>query len=250
LTDIQAKKRPLVRRLKDRYNRELFLPTAIGILLNPFYIVRKGLASHIRARAQILSGDILDFGCGSKPYESLFQHAKSYVGCDVHISGHDHRGSRIDYYYDGSRLPFSDSQFDCVVSFETFEHVFNLPEILAEIFRVTKPGGVLLASVPFAWGEHEAPFDFGRYTSFGIKSIFERCGYRVEQLDKSTTFFLALVQLFIAYLYGHCSSRRWILLTMQIFLFFPITAIGLLANLILPKDDHYYCNVIVVARKF
>ena len=54
-------------------------------------------------------------------------------------------------------MPFSDGRFDSVVSFEVLEHVFNLPQILQEINRVTKDSGLFLISVPFAWGEHEAP---------------------------------------------------------------------------------------------
>ena len=106
-------------------------------------------------------------GCGSKPYENLFVHADKYIGCDVEVSGHNHSDSKIDYFFDGKKLPFSDGTFDAVVSFEVFEHVFNLPEILTEINRVTKEKGTLLISIPFAYGEHEIPYDFARYTSFG-----------------------------------------------------------------------------------
>ena len=105
---------------------------------------------------------VLDFGCGSKPYENLFINIDEYVGCDIEVSGHDHLDSKIDYFFDGKNLPFIDDRFDSVVSFEVFEHIFNLPEILKEINRVTKTSGNILISVPFAWGEHEVPYDFAR----------------------------------------------------------------------------------------
>ena len=70
-------------------------------MISPVYFIRDGLYRNIASLAPRLSGDILDFGCGSKPYESLFVNASSYVGVDVQVSGHDHTDSRID----AERLP-------------------------------------------------------------------------------------------------------------------------------------------------
>lgn len=43
----------------------------------------------------------------------------------------------------GEQLPLADSQFDVVLAFSVLEHVDDLPQVLAEIQRVLKPGGVL-----------------------------------------------------------------------------------------------------------
>ena len=45
---------------------------------------------------------------------------------------------------------------------------------MSEIRRVLKPVGKLLISSPFVWDEHEVPFDFARYMSFGIRYILRR----------------------------------------------------------------------------
>ncbi len=50
----------------------------------------------------------------------------------------------------GLQLPFADSTFDRVVCSEVLEHIEDYPAVLAEIFRVLKPGGNFAASVP-AW---------------------------------------------------------------------------------------------------
>ena len=42
--------------------------------------------------------------------------------------------------------------------------------------RVLKDGGLLWLSVPFIWGEHEVPFDFRRYSSFGLKKLVQENG--------------------------------------------------------------------------
>ena len=83
----------------------------------------------------------MDFGCGSKPYESLFVNAKKYIGIDVEVSGHNHKDSKVDVFYDGKTLPFADKSFDAVVCFEVLEHIFNPDEAITEIRRVLKGDG-------------------------------------------------------------------------------------------------------------
>jgi ubiquinone/menaquinone biosynthesis C-methylase UbiE len=54
---------------------------------------------------------------------------------------------------DGTKLPFVDATFDTVICSEVLEHITDYPIMLAEIFRVLKPGGCLAVSVPRAWPE-------------------------------------------------------------------------------------------------
>jgi SAM-dependent methyltransferase len=46
------------------------------------------------------------------------------------------------------RLPYSDSSFDCVVCEEVLEHVPEWDRAVAELARVTRPGGRVLISMP------------------------------------------------------------------------------------------------------
>jgi SAM-dependent methyltransferase len=240
----------MFQKLVGRLHREAFITSPLGIIISPVYFIRDGLYKNIASLAPRLSGDLLDFGCGSKPYESLFGNATSYTGVDVQVSGHDHARSRIDVFYDGERLPFADERFDGAVAFEVFEHVFNIDQVLREIRRTLKPGGQLLLSIPFAWDEHEAPYDFARYTSFGIRHILEQNGFEVVVMRKTTTFVLALCQLFIAYLTKHVlPQNKPVARLFQLLLIFPLNVLSLLLDFILPKRDQYYSNSVVLARK-
>lgn len=49
---------------------------------------------------------------------------------------------------DCTSLPYVDDEFDCVVSFETLEHLAEQDHLLAEFRRVLKPDGFLLLSSP------------------------------------------------------------------------------------------------------
>lgn len=51
----------------------------------------------------------------------------------------------------GEALPFADSSFDAILSFDVFEHVQDPERVLSECRRVLKPGGRLYAVFPSYW---------------------------------------------------------------------------------------------------
>ena len=240
----------MLQKLKGRLSSEAFYPSWLGIVISPVYIVRRGLFKAILDFSPAIRGRVLDLGCGKKPYESIFMNITSYTGVDVQVSGHDHFDSRIDVFYDGRALPFANGIFDSVVSFEVFEHIFNIDEVLAEVLRVLKPGGQFLISIPFAWEEHEAPYDFARYTSFGIEHVLRKAGFENVQTVKSTTALLAMAQLLIAYLAKYVSPQTYLAaIGFQLLIIFPINIISILINAALPKRYGYFCNCVVICKK-
>lgn len=102
--------------LKDIYTKQRFSPNVLSVVINPFYFTRKRLFKGVRGLAPTLSGRLLDFGCGSKPYKRLFVNATEYIGVDIENEGHDHRTEEVDVYYDGKVLPFDFRRFTAHVS--------------------------------------------------------------------------------------------------------------------------------------
>jgi SAM-dependent methyltransferase len=236
-------------KLRARVRQESFCPRWIGLISNPTYILRRGLFRTIRELSPCIKGRVLDFGCGSKPYEKLFTGAQPYLGVDIAVSGHPHEDSKVDVFWDGKTLEFQDNSFDAVVSFEVFEHVFNLCEVLPEIRRVTKESGYLLISIPFAWEEHEIPYDFARYTSYGISHILKSHGYDLITIRKTTTYVLALWQMLIAYLMRIIPRNRAIRYLCRVCIIFPCTLAAYATDALLPRRYDYFCNTVVLARK-
>jgi len=232
------------------YRKNKFMPSAIGIFTNPSYFIRKGLYDTILLNKKYMKGLLLDFGCGNKPYKELFE-VNEYIGVDMVESGHNHKNENIDVYYDGKILPFQDNHFDSIFSSEVFEHIFNLDEILKELYRVLKTDGYILITIPFVWNEHEVPYDCSRYTSFGINHILEKSGFEIISQHKTTNFVETIFQMWNIYisesfLPSRISFKKAILI---LFLIAPFTILGLILSKILPKNNSFYNNIVILAKK-
>lgn len=241
----------LFNKIKKYILKQSFSPDFFGVFLNPFYFARLGLYKNIRELSHFISGDILDVGCGQKPYQYLFSFNK-YIGMDVKQSGHNHTNENIEVYYDGNKFPLENNSFDSVISNEVFEHVFNPQEHLSEIYRVLKPGGKVLMTVPFLWDEHEQPYDFARYSSFGLKHLFENNGFKIIEQKKSIPDIRVIFQIINIYLYKKTTWCRKGILLNYFFTFIinsPFNILGEIANLIFPKNNDLYIDNVIVAVK-
>ncbi len=236
-------------RILSIYARELFRPGWLGLFINPFYIIRRGLFHGIRRHAPALKGRMMDFGCGEKPYRDLFQ-VEEYIGVDIAVSGHGTEATEVDVFYDGRHIPFPDAHFDSVLASEVFEHVFNLDEILAELHRVLKPGGRMLITIPFVWDEHEIPYDFARYTSFALPHILGRHGFKVVQAEKTTHYVPTVFQMWNAYVFQHIfPSRPFMRMLLTPLFIAPFTLLGITLGAILPKNRNFYHNSVVLVER-
>ena len=225
-----------------------FQPGFLSLFINPFYLVRRPLFKHIRAMAPALSGKLLDFGCGRKPYENLFT-VNEYIGVDMEKTGHDHSNSKIDVLYDGKRLPFANETFDALFCSEVLEHIFNPEEILTELHRVMKPGAKAIITVPFAWNEHEIPYDYARYTSFGIRHLLEKHGFRVVELKKSGSYVRVIFQLWALYFFERLKRFGRAGYAISLLFIVPINFAGATIARIFPRSDSLYFNNIVLAER-
>jgi SAM-dependent methyltransferase len=219
---------------------------------SPVFLTRNRLLKGIAGFAPVLTGKLMDFGCGSKPYRSLFQ-VTEYIGVDFENPGHPHLNEQIDIFYDGKHIPFVDETFDSIFCSEVFEHVFNLDEVLEELNRVLKPGGQILVTCPFAICEHEAPNDFARYSSFGLKHLFGKHGFETVELRKTGNNVEVVFQLWIMYIHQHINPYfRKIPVFRSAFRFFTYTlsnACALLFSKMLPDRRDLYLNNVILGRK-
>jgi SAM-dependent methyltransferase len=126
-------------------------------------------AEAVRAHTDLGRYRVLDVGCGFKPYEPLFAaYADAYVGVD---SG-DHAAP--DLVGTAEAIPVEDATFDVVICSQVLEHVDDPAQVVAELHRVTAPGGRVLASTHGVQVYHPSPQDLWRWTHAGLGRLFER----------------------------------------------------------------------------
>lgn len=239
--------RNLARLFEQRARREMFQPTLLGVLTNPFYLTRRGIAEGISRNSWALGGKMLDLGCGTKPYRAILDPA-AYVGVDVlDMKNSSRKTPSVDVWFDGYRLPFANASFDSVLCSEVLEHVFDPNLLLREVHRVCRPGAKLLITVPFVWPEHEQPFDRARYTTFGLKALVESEGFRVVGLEKAGTWFETIIQMWNTMWFEKLLSSSRVIKTLMTAAFLaPLSIIGrLVSQVCAGPDDLYLTNVLL-----
>lgn len=157
-------------------------------MFNCRLITRKPIYDFLIDNQAKLHGHSLDFGCGSMQYRSMFNSADEYIGLDVQEA--EKNGFKPDndvVLYDGRNIPFSKRYFDSCVAIEVLEHVEDLDYCLQELSRVIKPRGDFIFTVPMAFPIHLEPWDYRRFTSYGIKNMMENNGFEIQIIEASTT---------------------------------------------------------------
>jgi SAM-dependent methyltransferase len=128
-----------------------------------------------RFAAAIKGGTLVDVGCGSRPYESLFD-VDRYIGIDLIVSGRPFEWKKADIWFDGARLPFRSASVDHVLCTGAFEHTTDPYGYMGEIVRIMRPRGNLILSVPQSEPTFEVPYDRYRFTIHGLRDLCQAHG--------------------------------------------------------------------------
>jgi SAM-dependent methyltransferase len=119
---------------------------------------------------------LLDLGSGRGQFLDLYRNFEFYVGLD--FAPYESVSVISDL---AEELPFHADIFDYVVASNVLEHLSEATMLISEAFRVIKPGGKFLGTVPFLMPVHQAPYDFFRFTPFALKLMLEKAGFvRIE----------------------------------------------------------------------
>ena len=133
---------------------------------------------------------ILDVGCGPGGnilFLAEFGEVTGLDSSDEALSFARGRGFSRVVKGDGGALPFSDGTFHLVSALDVIEHIKDDERTLGEMFRVLKPGGLLLMTVPaypWMWSEHdEALHHMRRYRAGELRTKIKNGGFLIEELS-------------------------------------------------------------------
>jgi SAM-dependent methyltransferase len=124
---------------------------------------------------------VVDLGCGRGDSVEAFRAADpsvQWIGVEVDDSEYETRADVELRIFDGVRLPFEDASVDVVFSKQVLEHVERPHELIGDVARVLRPGGVFAGSTSQLEPYH------GRstmnLTPYGLKRLLESSGLELE----------------------------------------------------------------------
>lgn len=183
---------------------------------------RKLIAEFIRDHWKTESAKtrILDVGCGTGINCCMLSEFGEVHGVDMSEAAlifSRKRGVQNLQLASVEHLTFKANSFQLLTALDILEHTDDDIAVLAELYRVTSPGGKLVLTVPaygFLWSEHdEALHHRRRYTSAELRNKLVLAGFEIERCS----YFIS-------------------------FLFFPILLMRTLQNLrkssVQPKTSH------------
>ena len=129
-------------------------------LLEPMLADLRAQRANRLIPSALRSGRILDIGCGSYPYflaHTSFQ--EKFAIDQIPLAENTASELKIESFTLDlevkPRLPFADNFFEAVTLLAVVEHLD--PSLMAilfkEVFRVTKPGGMIILTTPAAWSD-------------------------------------------------------------------------------------------------
>jgi SAM-dependent methyltransferase len=149
----------------------------------------RGAANHYLGHLGVTDGRILDLGCGRGEFGAHAPPGMSVAGVDIDpgavaIAAQYEDSGVVDL--EAEPLPYPDSSFDGVLAKDILEHMQAPWETVRELYRVMKPGAVVVASV-IMWRSRRVWSDYTHVRGFTRRSaqlLFADAGFQVERIWK------------------------------------------------------------------
>jgi ubiquinone/menaquinone biosynthesis C-methylase UbiE len=180
---------------------------------------------YLRKQIPAMKGKLLDVGCGNGPFEYLVNNKTcQYTGIDIaDADNFDYKNSKI-ITFDGENIPFADNSFENIICTEVIEHIENPSKIIGEMYRVLKPNGLCIVTLPWSARVHFAPHDYCRYTPYKLKTLFTQ--FKSAEINNRGTDINTIVSKMIVLFFGNISSWDY---TLKDILLIPFKIISLIA---------------------
>lgn len=132
---------------------------------------------------------ILDAGCGTGASILYLEQFGKVYGVDLSpmaVKFCKKRGIKNVTNADVSSLPYKNNFFDLICLMDVIEHIKNDKLVIDEMYRVLKPGGILLMTVPalpFIYSQHDKQQGhYRRYSKKKLRRLFKKNIFKEEKI--------------------------------------------------------------------
>jgi len=149
------------------------------------------------------------------------------------------------------RFPMDAAIADTVLAISILEHLREPGLFLEEAYRILRPGGYLVLQVPFQWPVHEEPFDYFRFTSFGLDHLARKAGFPSPHIHAGTGFWITLVMRANDYLLRGVRGPRavkWLVRALLVPIWFGDQMLALLLDKLDPTEGHTSSYTLVASK--
>lgn len=190
---------------------------------------------------------LLDAGAGECKWAEHFPEAE-YIGLDYKVGDEEWDFSRVMIEADlNDKIPMDDNAVDVIISIQVLEHLNNPKQAMKEMARVLKPGGHLFMTTPFSYQEHQQPYDFYRYTRYGLQYLIDEAGLDADYIKPMGGYYLMLrekLQYFHdSRFFGHANPFLKLLLL-------PVKIISKLLNVLILPPILYHLDKLDDKQEF
>ncbi len=162
-------------------------------ITSDIYLQLSEISESINRNAHYAKGILLDIGAGNKPYKKYFT---NYVSDYISLDNFEFHETKPDIFADALNLPIKSDSVDTVFSSQVLEHVKDPWQMIDEIYRVLKPNGICILTTHMANPLHGEPYDFFRFTKYGLKELFKKFK-KIENIEENGGALLSIFQFVI-----------------------------------------------------
>lgn len=133
---------------------------------------------------------ILDYGCGTSPYQDLFRKiCKKYTKVDA-----DDTLNADLIVAENGKIPLDNGSQDLVLSTQVLEHIKDPDYYLSECYRLLKKEGLIILSTHGIWPYHAYPDDFNRWTRKGLEELVKKNNFHLIKTYPILGSFASVIQ--------------------------------------------------------
>jgi len=218
------------------------------------YLNWRWLKKSMQKSLKYLQGTCVDIGSGNSPYKNMIlNQIDKYIAIDKgDVHKHMFKSSKEEFLEgDVKNLPLEDNPADCIIFTQVLEHVDEPFVALSEIKRVLKKDGVLILSVPFIYQAHAVPYDYFRFSEYGLKKIMKDYEFEIIEFHYQGYFGTTIISIINGFVWEMASKnktmRNFILLPFLLLLFGANNFVGLVLDII--KNKNFTPNFWLIVRK-